>query len=439
MHGMEQLARMITAVADIGDGTMLRQKRDHNTVLFLRISLLIVVTGSLLLTPARADQGKGTPEQSSRNDQAASTAQVTRRPVTQSARDEIDAIVRLLGSEEVTIRRKAALRFVTRVKVACRTGDMGWLQVAADASCAQLVAIAEDDKEKKDIRLCAVRALGLFVPVNDSVTRILDIALVRLQKIALFEPTGAITPHFSATLYMLELGPAVVPMLIEGVKNANWRIRHNAVRLLGRMGKRAQSAKAVLREALVKDESVDVREAAARAIGRIAIHALVPELTAVLSDSALPIRRACAFALGDIGAPHATPASAALRKALQRKSNPEWLLRTPIGYALARVNPKSDEGVLILIGVLGEGSDSVGKYNTCPFLGKLGADARKAIPALAELAKRYKGDVGKAAKRVLKMIRDDCKKKGIALTEEEKGKKGRCASNWQRVDERAIR
>ncbi len=107
--------------------------------------------------------------------------------------------------------------------------------------------------------------------------------------------------------------------LAEALKGGDRDVRLVSVVVLGRVGPAAKEAVPALSEALQNDEYSAVREAAARALGRIGGEGAVFGLVGALRDGAPEVRRASAGALGMIG-PEAKAAGPALAEALNDSS-----------------------------------------------------------------------------------------------------------------------
>jgi len=160
-----------------------------------------------------------------------------------------------------------------------------------------------------------------------------------------------------------EISPAAVPAVLEFLKGApaavagfqqrdqqKWfRLRENAIALLGHMGPNAQAA--------------------------------IPALIEVLDNKRLPHRREAAESLGLIG-PAAIAAVPSLKAALVDQ---DARLRLNSAVALARIDPQDGSHVLTLIQFLKDRDASL-RAAVASSLGELGARARSAIPDLRQLA-----------------------------------------------------
>jgi HEAT repeat protein len=96
-------------------------------------------------------------------------------------------------------------------------------------------------------------------------------------------------------------------------------------------------------ETRLRSEAVDVRVAAARALGRLGMGESIPSLVTALADSAWPVRAQSAHALGRL---RATPAVDALA---ERVADAAWWVRHHAAYALAAIGPEGHDALCELI------------------------------------------------------------------------------------------
>jgi HEAT repeat protein len=96
-------------------------------------------------------------------------------------------------------------------------------------------------------------------------------------------------------------------------------------------------------EARLRSDAVDVRVAAARALGRLGMGEAIPALVLALADAAWPVRAQAAQALGRL---HATPAVDAVS---DRVSDAVWWVRHHAAYALASMGPEGHDALCELV------------------------------------------------------------------------------------------
>ncbi|MGH2498258.1 MAG: HEAT repeat domain-containing protein [Ktedonobacteraceae bacterium] len=125
-------------------------------------------------------------------------------------------------------------------------------------------------------------------------------------------PSDLFTSHILALLglgnrYLPETG--LLPALLAGMRNSDWRVRAAVTRRSGKLGEKA--ALEPLIAIMMHDTSSVVRVAAARALGDLADYMPVNPLPllAVLDDPADDVKAAAAWALGKLGesVPISTP------------------------------------------------------------------------------------------------------------------------------------
>ncbi len=181
---------------------------------------------------------------------------------------------------------------------------------------------------------------------------------------------------------------AVVPALIEAVRDNDYQVREEVVVALGRLGPRAQSAVPALIEAL-KDKDGGVRERSADALGKIGCEndSVIPALIEVLKEK--DVRLHAAKALGSFGARAkvAVPAlmeMAGDHSAAAKEDTDGPPVKTSSG------KPKTT-GTLVRTAAI-------------TALGGIGPDAKDALPLLTQAARDKNAKVRDAAKEAIKKV-----------------------------------
>jgi HEAT repeat protein len=105
---------------------------------------------------------------------------------------------------------------------------------------------------------------------------------------------------------------------------------------------RCRSARAAI-EARLRDERVDLRVTATRALGRLGMGESIPGLMLALADGEWPVRAQAAHALGRL---RATPAAELLS---QRVTDPAWWVRHHAAYALANMGSEGRDALCELV------------------------------------------------------------------------------------------
>ncbi|MEW6567649.1 MAG: HEAT repeat domain-containing protein [Chloroflexota bacterium] len=160
------------------------------------------------------------------------------------------------------------------------------------------------------------------------------------------ERTGV---HLGAVDRLGQMGPEVLPLLVEALKDEYWRVRAGAASAIASIGPAAKDAVPALIEAL-GDEHHWVREAAASALGSIGPEAkdAIQALIEALEDEDSEVRVAAASALVEI-APGAKDALPVLIEALQDE---DWMVREHAAQTLGRMGLEAREAVPALIHLL---------------------------------------------------------------------------------------
>lgn len=115
------------------------------------------------------------------------------------------------------------------------------------------------------------------------------------------------------------LGALAVGPLIVALENGPWQVRQQAAKALGKIGDRRAVEPLI---AALGHGRLRVRREAARALGRIADPRAVPPLIAALRDRTGDVRREGAAALVKIGAPAVPALIAALSDRATRRARP---------------------------------------------------------------------------------------------------------------------
>jgi len=223
---------------------------------------------------------------------------------------------------------------------------------------------------------------------------------------------------------LAEMGPRAkdaVPNLIEALEDESTYMRVRAVEALGKIGPYAKAAVPALIETLGDTSRENWNEdlllwsgpalEAAIALGKIGEHAAVPALTKVLKDEkeVVSVRGAAAVALGTIGDKASVPilcktlndekevvsvrgaAAVALGTIGYEATLPflfkisctaeNYEFREAAGFALRKIGKSA---IAFLVKAL-ESEDNHIRYYAALHLGKIGPDAKVAVPTLIEL------------------------------------------------------
>lgn len=183
------------------------------------------------------------------------------------------------------------------------------------------------------------------------------------------------------------MGPAAEPFLIDALADPHADVREAAARTLGRCGD--SGAVRPLLRLLARDPEEEVREAAAQSLGLLAHPGAVPGLRAAVSDRAHAVRFAAATALGTLGwSPENDDETVA------------FLIATAQLAALGRLGTVA---VPQLVGALGDGNYGI-RHGAGETLLALGGVARPALerartdpdPAVREAAASVLARMGPA-------------------------------------------
>ncbi len=180
-----------------------------------------------------------------------------------------------------------------------------------------------------------------------------------------------------ALVALVDLGPAAVPGLTQGLWSDSFTARRRCAVVLGTVGADARSAAPSLARVLKDDNDTDARREAARALAAIGAHSAIPALTKALKDEAAPVRMAAAEALIALGA-DAEPILPVLTKALTAKRPEE---QQAAARLLGELGPEAVSALLAIQKELVE-SDAAFGYHLLDALGRIGPEAKNVIPAI---------------------------------------------------------
>jgi HEAT repeat protein len=206
------------------------------------------------------------------------------------------------------------------------------------------------------------------------------------------------------------LGPkvrGVLPALTDALaKDAEPDIRQSVAQVLGRMGGGARPAVEALGQAVRDDKSARVREAAALALGgRMVPHSKIAVLVLAdaLRDPEPGPRQAAAKTLRELG-DDAQPALPRLIE-VARDRKMDRFTRTYMVQLIARLGGNGDAALELLASIVAEkdGPPSV-RIAAADALGRAGAAAEAAVPALAAGLKSGPLEVRRAAAAALSRV-----------------------------------
>jgi HEAT repeat protein len=222
------------------------------------------------------------------------------------------------------------------------------------------------------------------------------------------------TLRFAAAGSLACYGQHAVPVFLGALKHADARVRRQAVEGLERFGAkgfrgrliierpgafpvRPESYLPALADVLRKDKDAEVRKATARALAEAGRPA-VPLLDAAAKSGDVEARKLAVGALGRIR----KPAVPALIGVLRRKSE-DAEVRLLAVRALGQIRAEARQAVPALAELLKENDEDL-RTAGAEVLGNLGDEAGEALPALLT-ASKCRDDSGKVARQALDRIR----------------------------------
>jgi HEAT repeat protein len=250
-----------------------------------------------------------------------------------------------VGGPEVVPALTAALRDPDSLVRAEAAQDLGQLGPVARAAAADLRRALKDDDVY--VRIHAAVAAALVEPASAPPLATLVEALqdskedVRVAGIAVLAS-------------LAQRGRPAIPALIGALSDPEDRVRRAAALALGELAPERMRATpgpeiAALARALQKDESLDVRHMAVRALGNYGSEAwaAAPALRQALCDEAPRVARDAADLLARFGAPAADMLAAAVQD--PQATDRAWSVR-----CLGEIGPKARAAIPALMGALKE-------------------------------------------------------------------------------------
>lgn len=211
-----------------------------------------------------------------------------------------------------------------------------------------------------------------------------------------------------------EVGPPVIPTLLQALKDDQEEVRREALRVIGNLAPESSSAVPYLIGA-IHDPEISVREEANRALGKMGAFAAsaVSDLSQALYDEEAKVRKSAVMALGKIGSEAASVApsiSQALydedgdtRKfaaltlgklgylargvvsvLIRTLKDPLRQVRAAAARAIGEIKPSDESAVEPLLELLEDSQEEV-KTEAISALGKLGKAAAGAAPRLLQM------------------------------------------------------
>jgi HEAT repeat protein len=183
---------------------------------------------------------------------------------------------------------------------------------------------------------------------------------------------------------LIQMGPAVVPLLIQAMWGEDHKTRKVAIFLLGKMDGNARPAIASLLEVL-KDDDLLIRLFAVRALGDLRARSAIPALLSLLEKNDPRFRRHILAALMQINV-EAETIVPILSTWLQAQDEDQ---RLDAANALAELGGEAAPAIGALIDTLGDEKHAVG-VAAARALGRIGPLAKDAVPVLTAALKEKK-------------------------------------------------
>ena len=271
----------------------------------------------------------------------------------------------------------------------------------AGEAAPELVELLEDESVAPLPRLAAIEALGRIGPAQPEVLPAISRALR-----AGLSPSGTddadTMERAVAAAEMLELfrgqAASTTPALIRATLSPNVLLRRAAANTLGLIGPSAAPALPALADLVLFDDVAEVRDLAARAMGRIG-SAAEPILIQLLQDADPEVRRRVATACRELG--RAAPETVAAIEEAAAQEAP--LVRIAAIESLWAVTEDADRVVPLALAEMAHDDRQV-RIRAVRLLESVGPKLNGWLPELRDLAADERTDVARAAQRVLRTV-----------------------------------
>ncbi len=267
-----------------------------------------------------------------------------------------------------------------------------------------LARLASDSSTDHSVRLMSIEALcriGIAHPL--ALPTVITLLQSHEPRINIsHERTGAELDLVVACIESLELfrgsGDSSVPVLLRYSEDRDERVRRAVAVTLGSIGPHANDAAARLAEMVVADRSLDVRDVAAVALGRVGG---TDRLTRILMHREPETRERAAIGLGH--APSPDPATNEALATARADESP--LVRIAALEATQRLRPNPQLTAPAAAKEIAAPNRSV-RLRAIRFLAQLGSKAAPAIPELEQLRQHPDMQVRQSAEKLLEALRE---------------------------------
>ncbi len=269
--------------------------------------------------------------------------------------------------------------------------------LAADAT-PELVRLLQDPSQPPLPRLAAVEALGRIGPAHpDALPAVIEV----LENPAEVEDGEAFKRRVAAAEILELVGESAapaIPALLRAAGNQSVLLRRAAVNTLGMIGPPAEPAVSTLVDSMIFDDSQEVRDLAAVALGRIGGSG-EQALAQLLTDPEVEVRRRAAVGLDQLTA--ASPATVRQLKA----ATDDDALTVRIAAARALWTATADSELVVPVALHGlTAEDRETRMQAVLLLEQVGRSARPWTPELLALAEDMQAHVRQAARRALRAV-----------------------------------
>lgn len=218
---------------------------------------------------------------------------------------------------------------------------------------------------------------------------------------ALKDTDADVAKHARRALERIKfLSDTTVARLVDELSNPDPAVQKRAVEMLISFGLKADATIPELSRVLLEEDEPDVRQAAAKALGRVGTSAdiAVASLMRAMQDSRPEVRREAAMSLGRL-----KPASEKMVVGLTQRladDTEKVEVRVAAANSLGNLGPPAKSAVPILVATLDQGDRDLLKASI-QTLGKIGPEASAAVPSLRKALDRAEPDIRYAAAKAL--------------------------------------
>jgi HEAT repeat protein len=272
---------------------------------------------------------------------------------------------------------------------------------AAKSATPELVRLARDSDWSVYVRGAALEALARIGPADAKAVETIVSMLTYRGDVGVSIPDRLFLRRFAADAVGI-IGPdayVAIPRLRLCMRHHDAELRRRSALALGAMKARGRDGIVSLVDALVRDDSPVVRDAAGDALAMLGTLAL-PELRKLMKLDDAEAKARAALSLGKIG----PPAKEALPDLDDALDDDDAWVRINAAEAIWLISGNADKAAAAMVEELRSSNRQI-RIKAYRFFKTLGPKAKSVAPALERLLEHKRGEVRTAASKALQAVR----------------------------------